>query len=129
MSEFKVIFLLAFTVEAVWQGLKYAWPKKLREFEESHGVPVDAIGCIVLALLLCLGTGADLLSLIGVPLAIPYVGSILTAFIIYRGSNFTHDIIAGLNDLRNSNKAVSWSENEMGLAEEPDVDIGYDEVE
>jgi len=114
MTELLVVFILAFLVEAVWQALKPLWPAKLKELEISRGVPVDAIGCLVIALLLCFGTGTDLLALIGVPLAIPYAGIILTALLIYRGSNFLHDVLAGINDIRANNKPVTWTEAEIG---------------
>ena len=126
MSELLIVFILAFVVEAVWQALKPLWPRKLREWEVSYDIPVDAIGCLIIALLLCFGTCTDLLVLIGVPLAIPYVGVVLTAILIYRGSNFLHDVLAGINDIRTGNKAIGWSELEMGPEEDPDLDIGYD---
>jgi len=127
MTELLVVFILAFLVEAVWQALKPLWPGKLREWEAAHGVPVDAIGCLVIALLLCFGTSTDLLALVGVPLLIPYIGIVLTALLIYRGSNFLHDVMAGINDIRTTNKPVSWSEAGMGPAEEPDLTISYDD--
>lgn len=118
MDDFKVIFILAFAVESIWQGLKPAWPNKLKELEASYGIPVDALGCIVLALLLCLGTGADLLAMVGVPLAVPYLGSILTAFLIYRGSNFMHDLLSKFNDFRNISKPITWVEAGKGPDDE-----------
>ena len=127
MTELLIVFILAFVVEAVWQALKPLWPGKLKEAEASYGVPVDAVGCLIIALLLCFGTGTDLLALIGVPLVIPYVGIILTAVLIYRGSTFLHDVLAGINDIRTGNKPVTWAEAGMGPEEEPDLDIGYDD--
>jgi len=128
MTELLIVFILAFVVEAVWQALKPLWPGKLKEWEVSYGVPIDAIGCLVIALLLCFGTGTDLLALVGVPLVIPYVGIVLTAILIYRGSNFLHDVLAGINDIRTQNKPISWSEAGMGKADGPiDPDIGIRE--
>ncbi len=113
------IVILALLVEAVWEGLKPLWPRKVREWETSHGVPIDAYGSLVIALVLCICTRADLLETIGVHVEIPYIGSILTGFIIYRGSNFLHDVLSKINDFRTSGKLVSWGEAEMGLEEEP----------
>lgn len=127
MSELLIIFILAFLVESVWQALKPLWPGKLKEWEVSYGVPIDAIGCLVIALLLCFGTNTDLLALIGVPLTIPYIGLVLTAVLIYRGSNFLHDVLAGINDIRTGNKPVTWGEAEMGPEEEPDLDYDNDD--
>ena len=121
MTELLIVFILAFVVEAVWEALKPLWPGKLKEWEVSYGVPIDAIGCLVIALLLCFGTGTDLLALIGVPLVIPYVGIILTAVLIYRGSTFLHDVLAGINDIRTNNKPVTWAEAGMGPEGEPPV--------
>lgn len=129
MTELLIVFILAFVVEAVWQALKPLWPGKIKEWEVSYGVPIDAIGCLIIALLLCFGTGTDLLALVGVPIAIPYMGLVLTAILIYRGSNFLHDVLSGINDIRNNGKPITWSEAGMGPTETPDPNVGCNEVE
>ena len=123
------LFILAFGVEALWQALKPLWPRKLKELEVSYDIPIDALGSLVIALLLCFGTNMDLFALLGVPLAYPYIGIVLTAALIYRGSNFLHDVLAGVNDIRTMNKPIPWSEASMGPSEEPILNIGLDEVE
>lgn len=114
MTELLIVFMLAFVVEAVWQALKPLWPTGLKALEKERGIPVDAIGCLVIALLLCFGAGVDLLELVGVPMAIPYIGIVLTALLIYRGSNFLHDFLEGINGIRNNTKPISWSEASLG---------------
>lgn len=104
MTELLIVFILAFVVEAVWQALKPLWPGKLKVLEKERAIPVDAMGCLVLALLVCFGAGVDLLVLIGVPMAIPYLGTVFTALLIYRGSNFLHDFIESVNSIRQGKK-------------------------
>ena len=88
MTELLIVFILAFLVEAVWQALKPLWPGKLKEWEVSYGVPIDAIGCLVIALLLCSWDWHRSASPDRRAVVIPYVGIILTAVLIYSGSNF-----------------------------------------
>lgn len=114
MNELTIIFIVAFIVEAVWQAIKPLWPARLRMLEKERGVPVDAIGCLLISVLLCFGANVDLLNLVGVPMSIPYVGIILTALLIHRGSNFLHDVIAGINGIVQNNKPITYIDAGMG---------------
>lgn len=124
MTEFKIVFVIAFFVESIWQALKPLWPKRLRELEKEDGVFVDAIGCALISLLLCFGTGVDLLAIVGIPLKIPYVGTVLTAFLLYRGSSFLHDVLMGVSNIFEKEKPISYIDTGVGVEEEPDPDAG-----
>lgn len=133
MEELKVLFMVAFLVEAIWQALKPLWPRKLKELEVAGGIPVDSIGCLALSLLFCIGTRVNLLAMVGIDIVIPYIGPyigmVLTAFIVYRGGNFLHDVLGKINDIRSLYKPLTWADGERGPEEEPDLYIGHnDEV-
>lgn len=127
--ELKVLFTVAFLVEAIWQALKPLWPRRLKELEKEEGISVDSIGSLALSLLLCFGARVNLLEMVGVNIAIPYIGPYigmaLTAFLVYRGGNFLHDAIQALNGIKNNQNPVPWSEAGAGDLSEPvDLDIG-----
>ena len=44
-------------------------------------------------IVLATGTGIDLLTILGIPIKLPYIVSILTSVIASRGANFTHDLL------------------------------------
>jgi hypothetical protein len=98
MEVFLVVVLVAALVEAVWEALKKVLAPAV-DWLDYRGVPADQLGALLVALLVCLGLGgrADLFVMLNIPLEIAYVGSILTAVIISRGSNFVHDLIGALN--------------------------------
>jgi ABC-type transport system involved in cytochrome c biogenesis permease component len=82
------LLLLALICEAVWETLKLVW--------EKGSLNIDRVGAIVIGLTIAFGTGADLLSLVDIPLFVPYVGTALTGILISRGSNFIHDLLKKL---------------------------------
>ena len=98
MEVFLVVILVAALVEAIWEALKKVLAPVV-DWLDYRGVPADQLGALLVALLVCLGLGgrADLFVMLNIPLEIAYVGSILTAVIISRGSNFVHDLIGALN--------------------------------
>lgn len=114
MDIFILIFVLAFIVEAIWENLKYLWPRRLKEWEEESGIPVDYIGTFLIALGLCYLTGADVLKVLGVDLTLPFVGVLITALFMFRGSHVLHDIIKGVQDIRNNNKPISYIDADKG---------------
>lgn len=76
-------FTLAFMVEALAETIKSIIQAR---FAYNVLVPV-ALGVLIAVL-----SGVDLLALAGLPLAVPYVGSILTGILCSRGANFAHDL-------------------------------------
>ncbi|TDT63437.1 hypothetical protein [Fonticella tunisiensis] len=90
------LIIIALIGEAVWETLKMTW--------QQGKVSIDRIGALIIGLLLALGTGLDLMAMIGVPMKVPYVGMILTGLLISRGANFVHDILASINNIQQNTK-------------------------
>ena len=96
-----LLLLVAALLEAVWEALKPVFGSLVNNLQD-RGVPVDRIAGLVLALIICLGIGSavDLFALLGLTLGVKYLGVILTAIILARGSNFVHDLIGALEGIR-----------------------------
>lgn len=92
------LIVLALIGEAVWETLKLTW--------QGGKISVDRVGALVVGLLLALGTGLDLMAMVGVPLKIPYVGMVLTGLLISRGANFVHDLLASINNVQQNTKVT-----------------------
>jgi len=92
------IVVLALIGEAVWETLKMTW--------QNGKVSIDRIGALLVGLLLAIGTGMDLLEAAGIKMMIPFVGTVLTGILISRGANFTHDIVATVNNLQSTTRAT-----------------------
>jgi hypothetical protein len=90
------LLILAAIGEAVWETLKMIW--------QDDKKCVDKIGAVIIGLVLAVGSGTDLMKIVGVPMQIPYVGMILTGILISRGSNFVHDILASLSNYHQKTK-------------------------
>lgn len=90
------IVVLALIGEAVWETLKMTW--------QQGKVSIDRVGALVLGILLAVGTGLDLMALVGVPMTIPFLGVILTGILISRGANFVHDLLNGINNVNQNTK-------------------------
>ena len=101
MEALLVLVVVAVLIEAVWEALKPVFGKLVDKLQE-RGVPIDRIASLVIALAVCLGIGArvDLFALLGLTLCIPYLGLVLTAVILARGSNFVHDVLNALQGAR-----------------------------
>jgi hypothetical protein len=104
MEALLVLIAVAVLIEAVWEALKPVFGKLVDKLQE-RGVPVDRIVSLVIALVVCLGIGArvDLFALLGLSLCVPYLGLVLTAIILARGSNFVHDLLGALDGVRQGN--------------------------
>ena len=127
MEIFLIIFVVAAIVEAVWESLKKIFAPAIN-WLENHGFPVDQVGAFLVALLICFGLGSriDLFVLLGIPLEIAYLGVILTAVLLSRGSNFVHDLIGAVEGLRQNYKTITYTDAGMG-PEVAFVEIAEDE--
>ena len=88
MEQLFIIFIIALIAESVWETLKMVW--------QQGKVSIDRIGALIISLVICIGTKLDILSLLEINNTIPFLGIILTAILISRGSNFVHDLIVKL---------------------------------
>ena len=93
MEGITLILVLAITVEALVQYGKNIGAMALNQEYKTFATQLAAI---VLAVLVCLATGADLYSLLGVSFAVPWLGILLTGVVISRGSNYASDFIKRL---------------------------------
>lgn len=102
---FLVLILVAALVEAVWEALKPVLGPVIG-WLEARAVPADRLAALVISIIICLGIGSqvDLFALLGLTIGIPYLGQILTAIILARGSNFVHDILGSLDGIRQGKK-------------------------
>lgn len=91
MEKILIIVMIALIAESVWETLKMTW--------QEGKVSVDRIGALIVALVLCVGVKLDILVLLGINAAIPFLGVILTGVLISRGSNFVHDLLVRLGQV------------------------------
>ena len=83
-----LIAVCAILVEALTEYLDKLLPKKI-----LSPIP-NQIVAVVIGILVCASAGADVFPLLGVPLAVPYLGAGLTGILVSRGSNFLHDLFS-----------------------------------
>jgi len=88
--EYSQLIIIAILVEAIWENLRMIW--------DEGKFSVNKIGSLVLAMLICVLTSIDIFPIIGIPIIVPYVGSILTGIIISRGANFVNDLFSKLTN-------------------------------
>lgn len=107
MEALLVLVVVAVLIEAVWEALKPVFGKLVDKLQE-RGVPIDRIASLVIALTVCLGIGeqVDLFTLLGLPLGFPYLGLILTAVVLARGSNFVHDTLNALQGAKDECRKI-----------------------
>ncbi|SHH00609.1 hypothetical protein SAMN02745221_01465 [Thermosyntropha lipolytica DSM 11003] len=97
MEEIGTLLLLAVSAEAIWETLLMV---KL-----NGGINKEKLGAIVIGIILAIAARVDFFYIMGVPLAIPYLGMVFTGIIISRGANFIHDIIKITEVVKIKNKA------------------------
>lgn len=90
------LVVLALIGESIWETLKMTW--------QDGKFSIDRIGALVVGILLAFGSGLDLMELVGIPLVIPYLGMFLTGLLISRGSNFVHDLVSSVNNIKEGTK-------------------------
>jgi len=89
MNALSQLVIVAVLVEAIWENIK-------RVYSENK-IDTSVIGSLGVSVLVCVSTGADLFPLVGMPLAVPFLGSVLTGIITARGANFVNDLFTRLN--------------------------------
>jgi hypothetical protein len=82
--EYAQLIIIAILIEAIWENIKMIW--------QNGKVSVDMLGSLILSILICILTRADIFPIVGISLMIPVVGSVLTGIIVSRGANFIHDL-------------------------------------
>jgi len=80
------IILIAGVAEAITQSAMWVIEK---------GWNKERITALVVAVVVCVGTGADLFAYIGAPIGVPYgtyIGAALTGVLAARGATVLHDL-------------------------------------
>ena len=85
----------------------------------------EIIGAFILALTFSLAFGLDLFAVLGLEAKVPYVGSVATALIIGRGSNYFFDFVGKLTE---AEKRLT-AEQKLNMAIERDDEPNEDVVE
>ena len=83
------LVIIAVLVEAIWENVKRLY--------SAEGFDKSVAGSLGVSILVCVATGADLFVIIGLPLVVPFLGSVLTGIITARGANFVNDLFTRLN--------------------------------
>lgn len=82
------LVVLAILVESVWESLKMVW--------EDDKFNIDAIGTLVLGVLIALVVRVDIFDVINISATTSIVRVVLTGILISRGGNFVHDLLKRL---------------------------------
>ncbi|TGY43339.1 hypothetical protein E5347_00585 [Clostridium sartagoforme] len=93
MENLFIILTVALIAESVWETLKMTWQK--------GKLCLDRVGALVVSLVICIDIKLDMLTLLGINTTIPFIGIILTAILISRGSNFLHDLLERIGQVKN----------------------------
>ena len=86
--EYAQLVIVAILIEAIWENIKMVW--------QNGKVSIDMIGSLIISILVCILTKADIFPMVDVNILVPVIGSILTGIIVSRGSNFVHDLFTKL---------------------------------
>ena len=95
MQTIVLILVLAITVEALIQ-----YSKTIIEMLEKKQYKTYAtqLAAILTSVFICFAAGVDLYLLGGVSFVVPWLGTLLTGIVVSRGSNYTSDFIARLQN-------------------------------
>ena len=86
--DFAQLILISILVEAIWENLKMVWQEKK--------LNVNMLGSLILSIIICLLAKVDIFTIVGIELALPFVGSLLTGIVVSRGANFVNDLFTKL---------------------------------
>jgi len=90
--DFYKLLVVGASLEALWETCKMFW--------QEGKISADRIGAVTLGVFLCVAAGVDFFGMVGVPLAVPYAGMVLSGLLVSRGANFLHDFLAAMEGLK-----------------------------
>lgn len=114
MDKVLALIVVSMIGESVWETLKMVWKKGKFNF--------NRIGALAVSIILSIGTGVNILEIANIGSKIPYLGTVLTGILISRGANFTHDIVASINNVYKKTKPCM-------LVDGKDVKKGIESIE
>lgn len=82
--EYAQLVIIAILIEAIWENVKMIW--------QNGKFSIDKLGSLILSIVICILTKADIFPIVGISIVIPIIGSVLTGIIVSRGANFLHDL-------------------------------------
>ena len=82
--EYAQLIIIAILIEAIWENIKMIW--------QNGKFSIDKLGSLILSIVICIVTKADIFPIVGISIVIPIIGSVLTGIIVSRGANFLHDL-------------------------------------
>lgn len=88
MMDFAQLILVAILVEAIWENIKMIYDKQK--------LNINMMGSLVLGIVVCLLSQIDIFPIVGLNMAVPFIGSIFTGIIVSRGANFVNDLFKKL---------------------------------
>ena len=94
VETMKLLGVAIILIESIVQNLKPFWDKE-------KAWSWDALVALIVGLIVCIAGGIDIFSGLGVPLAVPFLGSVLTGVIAMRGSSLAHSLWELLGALYN----------------------------
>lgn len=86
--DFAQLVIVAILVEAIWENCKMIWQK--------GKFSISMLGSLIVSVLICILTGVDIFPIVGLSIAVPIVGSVLTGIVVSRGANFVSELFAKL---------------------------------
>lgn len=92
--DYVQLVIVAILVEAIWTNIKMIYDK--------NKISISMIGSLVISILLCILTQVDIFSVIGLPINIPIIGSLLTGIVVSRGANVLNDLLSKIKELTNN---------------------------
>ncbi len=104
MDELLMLFTLAAVTEAVWEGLKPAWPRVLHRLERQKGMPVDRLGVLMLGVAGAFASGLDLMAAAGAPIGLSFLGTLVSGVLAGRVANLWHDFLGLVDGVRRDKK-------------------------
>lgn len=88
--EYAQLIIIAILIEAIWENIKMVW--------QNGKLSIDMIGSLVLSILVCILTRADIFPILGITVVVPFIGNVLTGIIVSRGANFIHDLFTKIQN-------------------------------
>ena len=88
MMDFAQLIVVAILVEAIWENIKMIYDKQK--------LNINMMGSLVLGIVVCLLSQIDIFPIVGLNMAVPFIGSIFTGIIVSRGANFVNDLFKKL---------------------------------
>ena len=71
---------------------------------QNGKISIDRLGSLMVSILICIGTDVDILKVLEINENMPYLGVIMTAILMSRGSNFMHDLLFKIEGEKMKNK-------------------------